>query len=81
MGKKIDELMRRLREGLPTNKASILLREVEEEMAREQAPRTNPHQYKDERVQRLSDLWFSQRGTATVEQKDAVGLAYISKVL
>ena len=81
MGTKSDELMRRLREGLPANEASILLREVEKEMARERAPRANPHQYKDERAQRLSDLWFSQQKTATVEQKDAVGLAYISKVL
>ena len=81
MGKKSDELLKRLQEGLPADEALVLLREVEEEGARELAPRTNPHQYKDERSQRLSDLWFSQRETATVEQKNEVGLAYISKVL
>jgi len=81
MGKKSDELLERLREGLPADEAPVLLQEVEKEMARERAPRTNPHQFKDECFQRFSDLWFSQRETATVEQKNAVGLAHISKVL
>ncbi len=81
MGKKSDELWRRLKEGLPADEAPTLLREVEEERARERAPKTNPHRYNNERAQRLSDLWFSQQATATVEQKNEVGLAYISKVL
>ncbi|MDA2922793.1 hypothetical protein MYX07_06045 [Patescibacteria group bacterium AH-259-L07] len=81
MGKKSDELLRRLKQGLPADEAPALLRDVERERAQEQAPRTNPSQYKDERIQQLSDLWFSQRATATVEQKNEVGLVYISKVL
>jgi len=81
MGKKSDELLKRLEEGLPADEADVLLQEVEKERARERAPRKNPFQYKDERVQRLSDFWFSQRETATVEQKNGVGLAYISNVL
>lgn len=81
MGKKSKELLRRLRGGLPADEAVVLLREVQEERARERAPKTNPHRYEDERAQRLSDLWFSQRETATVEQKDKVGLAFISHAL
>lgn len=81
MGKKSEELLRRLRGGLPADEAAVLVREVREEGARERAPKINPHQYKDEYDQRLSDLWFSQRETATVEQKDKVGLAFISHVL
>lgn len=41
----------------------------------------NPHEFSDKRAQKLSDLWFSQRETATVRQKDRVGTAYIEKVL
>lgn len=37
--------------------------------------------FEDERVQRLSDLWLSRERTAKTEQKDRVGLAYISKAL
>lgn len=58
-----------------------LLREVETERAREKAPKVNPFKFSDPGKQRLSDLWFSQRTTATVEQKDRVGLAYISTVV
>ena len=81
MGNKSNELLKKLQGGLPVTEAPVLLREVEEERAREQAPKVNPHQYQDAHVQQLSDLWFSQRATATVEQKNKVGLAYISKVL
>lgn len=41
----------------------------------------NPIRFKDERSQHFSDIWFSQRKTATVEQKNEIGLTYISKVL
>lgn len=37
--------------------------------------------FEDERAERLSALWLSQRETATLEQKNRVGLAYISKAL
>ena len=36
---------------------------------------------KNQRIQYFSDLWSSQRATATVEQKDKVGLAFISEIL
>lgn len=81
MGKKSAELLRRLQEGLPADEMHVLIQEVEEERARERAPKTNLRQYNDERTQSFSDLWFSQRATATVEQKNKIGLAYISKVL
>jgi hypothetical protein len=45
------------------------------------APEKNLSKYKNKHAQRLSDFWFSQRKSATVEQKNKVGLAYISKVL
>ena len=81
MSRKSAKLIKRLREGLPADETHIFLQEVEEERARERAPRINPHKYSDERAQRFSDLWLSQRETATVEQKNEVGLVYISKVL
>jgi len=37
--------------------------------------------FPDPRAQRLSDLWFSQRENTTVEQKNKVGLVFISKFL
>ena len=69
MGKKRDELSRRLQEGLPVAETPTLLKEAEEEKAREQAPEVNPLKYKDPHAQLLSNLWFSQRETATTEQK------------
>jgi len=70
MANRRDEMLRRLKKG-PFIKKSAL----------EQAPKTNPHQCENKHAQWLSDIWFSQRKTATIEQKDEVGLAYISKVL
>ena len=35
----------------------------------------------NERAKRLSDLWFSQKSTMTVEQGNEIGSAYISEVL
>lgn len=55
--------------------------ELEAERARERAPKENPFKFDDPRAQRFSDLWFSQRRTATIEQKDQVGFAYIRDVL
>lgn len=76
-----EELVRRLGEGLPASEAPQLLQRFKEERARRMAPAKNPHKFEDQHAQKLSDLWFSQRETATVEQKNAVGLTYISKVL
>ena len=70
MAKRRDEMLRGLKKG-PFIKKS----------AQEQAPKTNPHQCENKHAQWLSDIWFSQRETATIEQKNEVGLAYISKVL
>jgi hypothetical protein len=42
---------------------------------------TNPHHLGNGYAQRFSDLWFSQRKTASIEQKDKVGRAFITKVL
>ena len=70
MAKKKDEMLRRLKKGSFIKKS-----------AQEQAPKINPHQCENKRAQWLSDIWFSQRETATIEQKNEVGLAYISKVL
>lgn len=81
MGQKMDEFLRRLQEGCPADEAAVLQREAERERAREREPKRNLLRYRDEHMQRLSDLWFSQRATAAVEQKNAVGLAYISHVL
>lgn len=76
-----EELFRRLQEGLPAAEAPELLRKMEEERARSKAPKQNPHKLNDEHAQKLSDLWFSQREVATIEQKNKVGLTYISRVL
>ncbi len=54
---------------------------VEEEKAEERRPNTNPYRHDDPHTQRLSDLWFSQRDVATIEQKDGIGRLYISKLL
>lgn len=81
MGEKVEEFLRRIKEGIPVDEAPALLQAVQEEQARERAPEKNPHKFNDPRTQKFSDLWFLQRETATVEQKDRVGLAYISKVL
>lgn len=80
MSKK-EELLKRMREGIPVDEAASLVKEVQREEALERAPKENPFRFEDERAQRFSDLWFSQRKIAAVEQKDKVGLAYISKVL
>lgn len=82
MGVKEEEFFRRSQqESIPSTEVPTLIRELEEERARERSPKINPFKFDDERAQRLSDLWFSQRETATVEQKDKVGLLYISRVL
>lgn len=73
--------MRRLNEGVSIDEAGILVRNAREERAREKAPKTNPFKFKDPNAQRLSDLWFGQRSSTSIEQKDKVGLTYISKFL
>jgi len=70
MANRKDKMLRKLKKGLFIRRS-----------AREEAPKMNPHQCEDKHAQQLSDTWFSQRGTATIEQKNQVGLAYISKVL
>jgi len=70
-----------LNEGIPADEVSPRIREIQREEAVERAPKENPYHFEEERAQHFSDLWFSQRKTAAVEQKDRVGLAFISKVL
>lgn len=41
----------------------------------------NPLRLGNSRAQHFSDTWLRQGSTATAEQKDGVGLAYISKIL
>lgn len=41
----------------------------------------NPFEFEDQRAQRLSDQWFSSSKSTSVEQKDRIGKAYISKYL
>jgi len=79
--KKREELLRRLKEGIPIDEVPRLLEEVQREEALEKAPKENLSHFEDEKMQYFSDLWFSQRKTASVEQKNQVGLAYISKTL
>lgn len=74
-------MLRRLGEGVSIDEAGILVRNAREERARERSPKTNLNKFKDPLAQRLSDLWFNQMSSASVEQKDRVGLAYISKFL
>ena len=76
-----DELFERLKKGIPIEEVPQLLEELQRKRALEKAPKKNPRRFKDKRAQYFSDLWFSQRKTATVEQKNRVGLAYISKAL
>lgn len=77
----MDLFMKRLREGLPAEESHALVMEVEAERARERAPKTNQQRSSDPKVQYFSDLWFNQRSTATREQKDGIGIAYVSKIL
>lgn len=81
MGPKEREWLERMREGISFDEAEILLREVKREKARARQPQTNPFCHDDPRLQRFSDLWFSQQRTASVDQKDRVGIAYISNIL
>ena len=75
------EYLRRIKDGLPIDEARNLLDKVHLERAKKKQPETNPYTFKDPQVQKFSDLWFSQQSTATVEQKNKVGLAYISTCL
>jgi len=79
--KKTEELLKKLRKGIPVDDVPQLLDEVRREEALEKAPKKNLFQFEDKRMQHFSDLWFFQRKTATVKQKNRVGLAYISKAL
>ena len=81
MGPKAKKFMRKLRTGVSIEESTVILQEVTAEKAREDAPRKNPFKWNDPVIQRLSDLWFSQRRSATVDQKNSVGIAYISNVL
>lgn len=81
MGPKAKEFMRKLRTGISIEESTVLLQEVTAEKACEDAPRKNPFNWNDPVVQRLSDLWFSQCRSATIDQKNSVGIAYISSVL
>lgn len=78
---KRDELFERLKKGIPIDEVPQLLEEVQKEEALEKAPKKNPRRFKDKRAQHFSDLWFSQRKAASIEQKNKVGTAYISKAL
>lgn len=81
MGKKEGEYFSRIREGIPVEQASDLLQSVQEERVLEKAPVKNLVHHDDPRAQHFSDLWFSQRHTLTVEQKNRIGLSYIRNVL
>lgn len=61
--------------------AGEFLDKIHRAKALKEAPKENPAKLKNERAQGFSDLWFSQRTIATIEQKDKVGLSYISKFL
>lgn len=76
-----DKLMEALRKGVSIEEVPTLLHAYEEERARARAPKNNPHCFEDKQAQKLSDLWFSLRNSATIKQKDQAGLAYISKIL
>lgn len=78
---KREEFLKGLNEGIPIDEVLPQIREIQKEEALERAPKENPHHFEEERVQHFYDLWFSQRKTATVEQKDKVGLAFISRIL
>jgi len=78
---KREEFLKELNEGIPRDEVSPRIREIQKEEALERAPKENPHHFEEEKAQHFSDPWFSQRKTATVEQKDRVGLTFISKVL
>jgi len=79
--KKSEELFERLKKGISINEVPQLLEEVQREEALEKAAKENPFHFEDKKRQYFSDLWFSQRRTASIKQKDRVGLAYISKAL
>ncbi|KPJ71349.1 hypothetical protein AMJ50_02565 [Parcubacteria bacterium DG_74_3] len=78
---KREKFFKGLREGIPADAVSMQIRKIQREEAIEKTPKENPYRFEDKRAQHFSDLWFSQRKTATVKQKDKVGLAFISKVL
>jgi hypothetical protein len=50
-------------------------------IARSKIPESNPCYFSDSQAQHLSDMWFRQQKTATVEQKHRVGMAYIADFL
>ena len=79
MSKK-EELIEQLKEGIPVEKIHPLIEEARRENILSKAPKSNPCSFENERAQHLSNLWFSQR-TATIEQKNEVGLAFISEAL
>jgi len=74
-------LRRKLAKGISGEGMSPLVAEMGAKNAQAAEQKTNPHKFRNKRAQRLSDLWFSQGSTATTEQMNGVGLAYISKVL
>ena len=80
MSKK-EELIEQLKEGISVEKIHPLIEEAQRENILSKAPKSNLCSFEDKRAQLFSDLWFSQRKTATVEQKDKVGLVFISKAL
>jgi hypothetical protein len=43
--------------------------------------KVNCFRFDDPRIQRLSDLWLTQRVIATADQKDQIGFAYIIHIL
>lgn len=78
---KREEFWKRLRHGIPVGEVGQILDEVQREEALEKVPKKNMHRFENERIQHFSDLWFSQRKTASAEQKNKVGLAYVSRAL
>lgn len=54
---------------------------VFDSLSRSRIPEVNDFPGRDPKIRYFSDLWFFQRTTARIEQKEQVGLAYISKYL
>lgn len=63
------------------HKETHRLREILRGVALSRAPKKNPCRFKDQSLRFFSNLWFLQRGTATVSQKDETGMAYIAFAL
>lgn len=63
------------------HRAEHKLKETLREIALSKAPTKNPCRFKDQSLRFFSNLWFFKRKTSTLDQKDAVGMAYIEFAL